>query len=409
MLLPVLAGRLSRLAGSSTGDLNQRSNVFERIAIVGAGYTPFRSISPEVSFREMIFEAAVKAYADAGIGPGDVSTFVSITEDYTEGTAIADEYVPDQLGAVLKPVHTVTSDGITGLASLVMQLETEQLDIAVIEGHSKASNIDYPAHIEAFALDPIYTRPLGFHPRFVAGLEMRGFLEETGNTEEQAALVVAKNRRAALSNPLAAYPALLSAEDVMASPPYAEPLKRGDIAGPADGAIVLVLARESKLSRIKGEPVFIQGIGWSQDTPSIAGRDFHRAAYTEQAAQRAYRMAGISDPASEVDFAEVDDTFSYKELQHLESLGLAPAGESGKMLERGAFDASGALPVNVSGGNLGCGAAYDLSGLRSVLEVVLQLRGKAGERQLPTPKTGLAQSWRGLPTATGGVAVLGVE
>jgi acetyl-CoA C-acetyltransferase len=383
--------------------------MFERIAIVGAGYTPFRPVTPEVSFREMIFEAAVKAYEDAGIGPNDVSTFVSITEDYVEGTAIADEYVPDQLGAVLKPVHTVTSDGITGLASLVMQLETEQLDLAVIEGHSKASNIDYPAHIEAFALDPIFARPLGFHPRYVAGLEMRAFLEETGNTEEQAAMVVAKNRRAALSNPLAAYPAKLTLADVMSSPPEAEPLKRGDVASLADGAIVLVLARESKLSRIKGRPVFIRGIGWSQDSPNIEERDFYRAAYAQQAAGRAYRMAGIRDPGSEIDFAEVDDTFSYKQLQHLEALGLALPGESGQMLERGMFDASGTLPVNVSGGNLGCGAAHDTSGLRSILEVVLQLRGTAGERQLPKVKTGLAQSWRGIPTATGGVAVLGVE
>jgi acetyl-CoA C-acetyltransferase len=383
--------------------------MFERIAIVGAGYTPFRPVTPEVSFREMIFEAAVKAYEDAGIEPNDVSTFVSVTEDYVEGTAIADEYVPDQLGAVLKPVHTVTSDGITGLASLVMQLETEQLDLAVIEGHSKASNIDYPAHIEAFALDPIFARPLGFHPRYVAGLEMRAFLEETGNTEEQAAMVAVKNRRAALSNPLAAYPAKLTLDDVMASPPEAEPLKRGDVASLADGAIVLVLARESKLSRIKGQPVFIRGIGWSQDSPNIEERDFYRAAYAEQAAERAYRMAGIRDPGSEIDFAEVDDTFSYKQLQHLEALGLALPGESGQMLERGTFDASGNLPVNVSGGHLGCGAAHDTSGLRSILEVVLQLRGTAGERQFPKVRTGLAQSWRGIPTATGGVAVLGVE
>ena len=383
--------------------------MFERIAIVGVGYTPFRPVTPEVSFREMIFEAAVKAYEDAGIEPNDVSTFVSVTEDYVEGTAIADEYVPDQLGAVLKPVHTVTSDGITGLASLVMQLETEQLDVAVIEGHSKASNIDYPAHIEAFALDPIFARPLGFHPRYVVGLEMRAFLEETGNTEEQAAMVAVKNRRAALSNPLAAYPAKLTLDDVMASLPEAEPLKRGDVASLADGAIVLVLALESKLSRIKGQPVFIRGIGWSQDSPNIEERDFYRAAYAEQAAERAYRMAGIRDPGSEIDFAEIDDTFSYKQLQHLEALGLALPGESGQMLERGMFDASGILPVNVSGGNLGCGAAHDTSGLRSILEVVLQLRGTAGERQLPKVKTGLAQSWRGIPTATGGVAVLGVE
>ena len=383
--------------------------MFERVAIVGVGYTPFRSVTPDVSFREMVFEVAVKAYDDAGIRPDDVSTFVSVTEDYTEGTAIADEYVPDQLGAVLKPVHTVTADGITGLASIVMQLETEQLDLAVIEGHSKASNIDFPAHIEAFALDPIYARPLGFHPRYVAGLEMRAFLEDTGNTVEQAAAVVVKNRRAALSNPIAAYPANLTIADVMASPPSAEPLKREDAAGLADGAIVLVLARESMLSRVKGTPVFINGIGWSQDSPNIAERDFHTAAYASLAAERAYRMAGIRDPGSEIDFAEVDDTFSYKELQHLESVRLAPMGESGRMLERGVFHAGGSLPVNVSGGNLGCGAAYDLSGLRSVLEVVLQLRGHAGERQLLGVKRGLAQSWRGIPTATGGVAILGVD
>ena len=90
--------------------------MLERVAIVGVGYTPLRPISPEVSFRELVFEAAVKAYSHAGVEPRDISTFVSITEDYTEGTAIAEEYVPDQLGAVLKPVHTVTADGITGLA-----------------------------------------------------------------------------------------------------------------------------------------------------------------------------------------------------------------------------------------------------------------------------------------------------
>ena len=383
--------------------------MLERVAIVGVGYTPLRSMTPEVSYRELIFEAAVKAYADAGIEPQDADTFVSVTEDYNEGTAIADEYVPDQLGAVLKPVHTVTADGITGIASLVMQLETEQLDIAVIEGHSKASNVAYPAHIDAFALDPVFARSLGFHPSYVAGLEMRAFLAETGNTESQAAMVVAKNRRNALRNPLAAYPAVLAIEDVLGSPPEAEPLKRGDIASYADGAIVMVLARESMLSRTTGQPVFIDGIGWCQHTPNIEERELHRAIYAEKAAQMAYRMAGIGSPTTEIDFAEVDDRFSYKELQHLEALGLARPGESGRLLEEGRYAPDGDLPVNASGGHLGNGYTHDMSGLRSVLEVVLQLRGTAGERQLPEVGIGLAQSWRGIPTATGGVVVLSGE
>ena len=380
----------------------------ERVAIVGIGYTPFRPVSPDLSFREMIFEAAVKAYTDAGIEPQQVDTFVSISEDYLEGTAIADEYVPDQLGAVLKPVHTVAADGITAIASALMQLATEEFEIAVVEGRSKASNVLYPAHIEAFALDPVYVRPLSFHPKFVAGLEMRAFLESTGNTEEQTAQVVATNRRNALRNPLAAYPAIVTARDVLASQPVAEPLKEGEVARYADGSIVMVLARESALSRLKGTPVFIQGIGWAQHTPNLEERDWHRAAYADGAAQMAYRMAGIKNPAEEIDLAEVDDTFAYKELQHLESMGFAPSGQSGMLFEEGAFGPGGRLPVNVSGGSLGCGYTYDMSGVRSVLEVVLQLRGTTGERQLSGVKTGLAQSWRGVPTASGGVVVLGI-
>jgi len=381
----------------------------ERIAIIGVGYTPMRPISPDLSFREMIFEAAQKAYEDAGILPKEVDTFVAISEDFLEGTAIFDEYVPDQLGAVLKPVHTISSDGISGLASLFLQLKTGHFKIGVIEGHSKASNIVHEAHIEALAFDPITVRPLGLSPKFVAGMEMMRFLYETGNTELHAALVVEKNRYNALKNPLAAFPGQISVEDVMASKPVAAPLKELDIAPYADGAIVMVVAVESIARRLCEKPVFIEGIGWAQDTPNLDQRDWSRAYYLELAAGMAYEMASIKDPRAEIDFAEVDDTFSYKELQHLEALGIAREGESGRLLEEGFFDLDGPFPVNPSGGNLGCGYTYDLSGLRSVLEVVLQLRGEAGMRQIEDVELGLAASWRGIPTASGAVVILSNE
>ena len=377
-----------------------------RVAIVGVGCTPFRPSSPEVSFREMIFEAAVSAYDDAGIEPGQVDTFVSVSEDYQEGTAIVDEYVPDQLGAVLKPVHTIAADGITALGAIFLQLQTGEFDIAVIEGRSKASNVLYPAYVEAMALDPVSVRPLDFHPRFVAGLDMRAFLESSGNTEAQAAAVAVKNRGNAQRNPLAAYGGSVSVEDVMASIVVADPLREAQCASTADGSIVMVIATEEAAAKMKGSPVYIKGIGWGQETPNLEERDWGRAGYAADAARRAYKMAGIVEPAREIHLAEVDDTFAYKELQHLEELSLAPAGRSGAMLENGEFDFDGRLPVNVSGGNLGCGYTHDLSGLRSVLEVVLQLRGEARWRQLDSARTGLAQSWRGVPTASGGVAIL---
>lgn len=377
-----------------------------KVAIVGAGYTTLRAVSPEASFREMIFEAAVRAYEDAGITPKEIDSVIALGEDYREGTCITDEYVPDQLGAVHKPVQTVTGDGLQALGVAWMLLNSGAADVVLLEGHSKASNILYPAHIEAMALDPVFVRPLGWNPVFVAGLEMRRFLEDSGVTAAQAARVAAKNKRNALRNPLAAYPSKVSPEQVLASKPVAEPLTELAVAPPADGAFVFIVANEAGLRRCKGRPVALDGIGWSSDTCNLHTRDWSKAAYAEQAAARAYKMAGIAKPAEEFDFAEVDDAYSYKELQHIEALGLCPQGQSAKMLEQGAFEPNGKLPVNVSGGSLGCGNLHDASAFRGLFEAVLQLRGHAGERQLPKAKRGLVCSWRGVPTATGGVAVL---
>ncbi|MCS7252165.1 MAG: hypothetical protein NZ572_07050, partial [Thermoflexus sp.] len=87
--------------------------LMSEVAIVGVGWSGFRSISPDLSFREMMFEAAAMAYADAGIHPRrDLDGLVTAEEDFHEGVAISDEYVPDQMGAVLKSVHTIAGDGL---------------------------------------------------------------------------------------------------------------------------------------------------------------------------------------------------------------------------------------------------------------------------------------------------------
>jgi len=378
----------------------------EKVAIVGAGFTSLRPVSPEASFRELIFEAAVRAYEDAGLTPQDVDSFVSIGEDYQDGTCIMDEYTPDQLGAVQRPVHTISGDGVAGLGVAWMLIQTGQFRVVVLEGHSKASNVRHPAHVEAMALDPSFARVHGWHPSFVAGLEMRRYLHETGTTEEQVARVAVKNKYNALKNPIAAYPARLSAEQVLGSRPVAEPLRELEMAPTADGAFVFVLAAGSELERCQGRPVFVDSVAWISDTCNLPTRDWSRAVYTEKAAAQAYQLARIREPQSAFSFAEIDDTFAYKELQHLEALGLAERGAAGRRVEEGFFDADGPLPVNVSGGALGCGHLFEANPLRGLLEAVLQLRGQAGPRQVPRARRGLICSWRSVPTATGGVAVL---
>jgi len=381
------------------------------VAIVGIGCTGFRPITPDLSYKELMFEAATRAYQDAGnINPRkDVDAFVTCAEDYWEGHSIFDEFVPDQIGAALRHLFTVPSDGLIGLATAYMLIKTGEFNTVVVEAHSKISDVTTFTGIVNFGLDPIFNRPLGGHPYYMAGLEMTRFLRESGNTREQCAQVVVKNRKNALSNSYAAHGANIAKEQVLESEPYFDPLNRLDISQPCDGGIVIVLASETAAKKLTDRPVWIRGIGWISDTSWPESREWGRAVYAELAADMAYKTAGIRNPQKEINFAEIDDSFSYKELQHLEALKLCRQGEAGKLTEEGETEIDGSLPVNASGGLLGMGYAIEASGLHRALETALQLRGEAGEHQIPNVKAGVAQSWRGVPTATGAVAVLSVE
>ena len=382
----------------------------DRVAIVGVGHAGFAPITAGLSYKELTFEAALRAYDDAGIDPRrDVDSFVAVSEDFWEGTSIFDEYVPDQIGAALRPVQTVTADGLFGVATAVMLIRSGAARVVAVEGHSKASDILTLGHIHQFAMDPVWNRPLDVSPLAVAGLEMNRYLEMSGTTEEQCAMVVAKNRRAALDNPRAAYPSQVSADDVAASEPLWYPLRRLDASRRADGSVVLVLASADRARDLTDDPVWVLGVGWSSGSPTLESRSWDEADYVRTAADRAYRMAGLGHPTRDVDLAEVDDTYSYRELMHLEALRLARPGDAGAMLEEGFFDRDGELPVNVSGGSLGQGYLFEGAGLARTLECVLQLRGEADERQVEEAEVAVAQSWRGVPTTTAAVAVYAAD
>jgi acetyl-CoA C-acetyltransferase len=380
-----------------------------RVGIVGIGIVPFRPVTPEYSWKEIMYEAASRAYADAGVDPRtDLGSFITCAEDYWEGFGIFDEFTPDQIGAAMRPACTVPGDGIHGLAQGVMQIQAGLADIVAVEAHSKISDLLTYEGVVRHAMDPIWNKPLGGHPYYVAGLEMASYLKASKVTEKDCAAVVAKNRRNAMTNERSAHGARIDAEDVMNSPPVSTPLKQLDVAPLADTAVVLVLAAEARARRMPSDPVWIRGVGWSSDTPWLETRSWAIAKYAADASAMAYRLAKVRNPAKEIHVAEVDDKFSYKEPQHLEALGIAKKGDTAKAIKRGDFDLEGKLPVNPSGGSLGCGNVIEASGLHRVAEVALQLRKEAGRNQVDGARTGLAASWRGVPTTSGAVAVLGV-
>jgi acetyl-CoA C-acetyltransferase len=378
-----------------------------RVAIVGIGHAGFAPVTAGISYKELMFEAATRAYFDAGVEPRtEIDSFVCCSEDLLEGTSIFDEYVPDQLGAMQRPVQTVAGDGLLGLATGLMLIRSGIASVVAVEAHSKVSDVRSLGSIEAFALDPVLNRPLGISALAVAGLEMNAFLERTGLSEEDCAMVAAKNRTNALDNPRAAYPAALGTDDVDDSPPVSWPLRQLEVAERADGCVVVVLASGDRARDVSEAPVWVLGVGWASSSPSIESRLWGEADATTRAAQMAYRQAGITDPGEEIDLAEVDDTFAFRELQQLEALGLGTSNELAEMLSDGELDPEGDLPVNVSGGSLGQGNLFEANGLVRVLECVEQLRGEAGERQVDETFVALAQSVRQVPSTSAAVAVL---
>ena len=378
----------------------------KQIAIIGFGTTGFRATTPDLSFRELTYEAAKKAYMDASVEPKEIGAFVATSEDFCEGYSISDEYSPDQLGAVLKPIYTVPGDFIQSMASAFMMLRSGLYNIVVVQGLSKASNMITKSYLADFAMDPIYNRPLKEHCDYLAGMEMNRFFYETGTTREQCAQVVVKNKRNAMFNPLAGHGCDLKRDYVLESQMVSYPLSELDISPYSDGAVVIVMATAETAMALSDKPVWVRGVGWISDTPGLETRDWGRAVYAEMAGDMAYKMAGIRSPRSEIDFVEINDEFSYKELQHLEALRLCRPGEAGAITMDGVTEISGDLPVNPSGGCLGVGNLLECTGGQKVLDVVLQLRGEAGHNQIPDVTTGLSMNWRGLPTTTGAVAIL---
>jgi acetyl-CoA C-acetyltransferase len=349
------------------------------------GYTPLRVSSPDVSYRELTFEAAQRAYADAEISTDEIDSAVCCEEDFFEGVSISDEYTPDQLGVVLKPVETVAGDGLHGLAVGAMQIQTGMFDVVVVEAHSKASNILTFEHIQAYALDPVWNRPLGIAPNFVAGLDMSRYLHESGSTVSDCDEVVATNRTRALANPIAAYAGRVELADVARSPESFSPLKKAHEARLADGAVVVVLASEER-AQAAPRPVWIRGTGWANASSTLESRAWGTDGATPAAAELAFEEAGLTDPSDEVDLFEVDDTYAYRQLMTLEALG--------------AFGVSG--KANLSGGSLGMGLPLDAIGLyRAALCVEAIRAGRAG--------VALAQAWRGVPTTSSAIAIFGAD
>jgi Acetyl-CoA acetyltransferase len=369
-----------------------------KVAVVGAGMTLFRHRMLETG-KEMAFEAARMALDSAGLERKDVDAVVlGSAPDAFDGFHMKGEQLLDGAGGFRKPYTRVFVGGGTGVFVPIAawwHVASGLADVVLAVGEEKMSPLQpHPQYAFWTIFDQVLERPLGVTLLWIFALEMRRYMHVYNVSEEDIALVAVKNKANALDHPAAQLPARITVEDVLKSEPICAPVKRLDVSPTSDGAAAVVLASEELARKLTDTPVWITGVGWNVDTTYWTNRDLCYPEYLEKAARMAYKMAHITNPRKEIDFAEVYDPFDYKELHHMEGLLLAGKGEAPKLTREGVTQRDGDLPINPSGGLLGVGNPIAAAGVMKVAEVFWQLRGEAGKRQVKKPvNRGLAQAW----------------
>ncbi len=385
-----------------------------KVAVVGAGMTKFVRRAQETG-KELSWQAARMALESCEMTLDDIDAVcMGTAPDAFDGVHRKGEYLSDGAGGWGKPYMRSYVGGGTGVFSAIQgwyHVASGMFDTCLVVCEEKMST--YYPHAQAAFLtifDHTTERPLKPNLLWIFALEMNRYMQTYGISSEDIARVAVKNKRNAAGHPSALLgDPDITVQDVLDSEVLAWPVRRYDVSPLSDGAVAIVLTAEDVAEKVTDRPIWVQGVGWNLDTAYWTNRDLAYPQYVENAARAAYEMAGIKEPRQEIHIAEPYDPFDYKELHHLEGLMLADRGQAPQLVADGVTDRDGAMPVCPSGGLLGVGNPIAAAGLMKVAELFWQLRGEAGDRQVPgQPERGLAQAWGDL-MQVGTVVILGTE
>lgn len=385
-----------------------------RVAILGYGTTPFRSRWIDKTYYELAFDAAKAALEDTGLSHDRIESAVyGIYNDLFQRQFMPDVYVHDYLGLGLKPSVRVTTGGATGGAAVhtgFAQVASGLYNIVLVLGVEKCSDAFNPELKSStpevlkgiiYSADMTFEAPLGLTPAASYALPTVAHMEKYGSpTERQMAKISVKNHKNAFNNPYAQRPERITIDDVLNSKKICHPFKFYDNCLYSEGASALILVSEKIAKKAKRPVAWITGLGASTDMAFTGNRpDYTEFGSSIAAGKAAYRMAKIKNPRKELDFAELHDAFTSAEILSYEAFGFCKPGEGGRLIDDGITEMEGDLPVNPSGGLIGCGHAVGATGVMQVGEAALQVTRRAGKRQVKGAKRGLVQGIGGPATS----------
>ncbi len=370
------------------------------VYVIGGAMTRFGELW-SASLRGLFVEAGLAALRDAAVDHIDSLYVGSMSSGLFVGQEHLGNLLADYLGCGPIPAVRVESAcGSSGMAlrSAFIEIASGLSELVMAGGVEKMTDCADVTSVLATAADQEYEAHYGVTFPALSGMMARAHMHRYGTTREQLASVAVKNHAHGLLNPKAHLQSRITIEDVLRSPPIAEPLRLLDCSPVSDGAAAIVLASEEvarRHAKATGKPrVRLSGMGAATDTVALHARaDITALEVVAAAGRQAYKMAGRAP--GDVDVAEVHDAFTIIEMLSNEALGLIEHGRGGKAALAGETSLGGRIPINPSGGLKSKGHPVGATGVAQVHELLLQLRGEAGSRQVPRARVGLAENMGG--------------
>ncbi len=372
----------------------------KRVGAIGIGHGVFGRRS-DATVQELAFEAFREAVGDAGVERKDIgASVIGAVPEYHKQRSLPG-VVQEYLGLTPQPTwltEVACASGSAAMRTAWMSIQAGLHDVVAVIGCQKMTEL---ATAEILALmgrvgEVQWESVFGTtFPGYYALFAQR-HMHEFGTTREQMLGIAVKNHYYGARNPKALFRKEITMEKALASPDVADPFTVYDCCANADGAACVILANEDVAKASGKDVVWLDGVGCATASMSVLRRpNLVGLQSATDAANQAYEQAGVS--AADVKVAEVHDCFTVAELMAYEDLGFCEKGEGGRYIEdRMPYADGGGVAVNVDGGLKAKGHPIGATGVSQAVEVIRQLRGECGERQVPDADVGLTHNVGGI-------------
>lgn len=375
-----------------------------KVAAVGIGMTKFSGKQNKTAL-ELFAEAAMDAINESNLKPKDIQAIFmgNALSDFAEGQAQLQAFAADYIGAPHVPANRYENACASSTAAFrdaFVWVASGFYDIVLVGGAETAAKMGTPLATRTFAMasDSRYEYPSGITFPGVFALLAHLYAKRYGipleKLKQQLAQVSINSHYYGARNPKAHFQKEITMDDALNSFMVCQPLQLYDCCPFSDGGSAVVLASEEKAKKLTGKPVYVAGVGQASAGNLPSQKEYlPRIRSRELAVKQSYDMSGLKP--KDIDVVELHDCFSIATLIALESLGFFEFGKSGEAVEKGETKIGGKMPVNPSGGLKAKGHPIGATGTAQVYEIVRQLRGECGERQVEGAKIGMTDTLGG--------------